>query len=109
MIQMQAGLPESVERRTAVIAEHAQKGSALLGTVLAASALIAPALAAGAEAQRAGGRLRLRGAGGPGAAARMARGWNAKQVTLPLEKTLETLDRRRRKAQIAARHALVLG
>jgi hypothetical protein len=39
-------------------------------------------------------------------AARMARGWNAKQVTLPLEKTLETLDRRRRRAQIAARHAL---
>ncbi len=39
-------------------------------------------------------------------AARMARGWNATQVTLPLEKTLETLDRRRRKAQIAARHAL---
>lgn len=33
MIQMQAGLPESVERRTAVIAEHAQKVSALLGTV----------------------------------------------------------------------------
>jgi hypothetical protein len=42
-------------------------------------------------------------------AARMARGWNATQVTLPLEKTLETLDRRRRKAQIAARHALALG
>ena len=46
-------------------------------------------------------------------AARMARGWNATQVTLPLsaaplEKTLETLDRRRRKAQIAARHALAL-
>lgn len=39
-------------------------------------------------------------------AARIARGWNATQVTLPLEKTLETLDRRRRKAQIAARHAL---
>jgi hypothetical protein len=42
-------------------------------------------------------------------AARLARGWNATQVTLPLEKTLETLDRRRRKAQIAARHALALG
>ncbi len=42
-------------------------------------------------------------------AARMARGWNATQVTLPLEKTLETLDRRRRRAQIAARHALALG
>ena len=41
-------------------------------------------------------------------AARMARGWNAKQATLPLEKTLETLDRRRRKAQIAARHALAV-
>ncbi len=46
-------------------------------------------------------------------AARMARGWNATQVTLPLgktplEKTLETLDRRRRKAQIAARHALAV-
>ena len=44
-------------------------------------------------------------------AARMARGWNATQVTLPLAKapldqTLETLGRRRRKAQIAARHAL---
>ena len=47
-------------------------------------------------------------------AARMARGWNATQVTLPLgktplQKTLETLDRRRRKAQSAARHALALG
>lgn len=42
-------------------------------------------------------------------AARMARGWNATQVTLPLEKTLETLDRRRRRAQIAARHALAIG
>ena len=39
-------------------------------------------------------------------AARMARGWNATQVTLPLEQTLETLTRRRRRAQIAARHAL---
>ena len=42
-------------------------------------------------------------------AARMARGWNATQVTLPLEETLETLDKRRRRAQIAARHALALG
>ena len=42
-------------------------------------------------------------------AARMARGWNATQVKLPLEQTLERLDRRRRKAQIAARHALALG
>ena len=41
-------------------------------------------------------------------AARMARGWNATQVNLPLEETLERLDRRRRKAQIAARHALEL-
>jgi hypothetical protein len=39
-------------------------------------------------------------------AARLARGWNAEQVTLPLERTLETLTRRRRRAQIAARHAL---
>jgi hypothetical protein len=39
-------------------------------------------------------------------AARIARGWNASQVTLPLERTLDTLARRRRRAQIAARHAL---
>jgi hypothetical protein len=39
-------------------------------------------------------------------AARMARGWNAQQVTLPLEHTLDALARRRRRAQIAARHAL---
>ena len=39
-------------------------------------------------------------------AARRARGWNATQVTLPLEKTLESLNRRRRRAQIAARRAL---
>jgi hypothetical protein len=37
---------------------------------------------------------------------RMARGWNAQQVGLPLEDTLRALDRRRRRAQIAARHAL---
>ena len=42
-------------------------------------------------------------------AARLARGWNAMQVTLPLEKTLEALNRRRRRAQIAARHALDAG
>ena len=42
-------------------------------------------------------------------AARLARGWNAMQVTLPLEKTLESLNRRRRRAQIAARHALDAG
>jgi hypothetical protein len=39
-------------------------------------------------------------------AARLARGWNAKQVQLPLEQTLRELNRRRRRAQIAARHAL---
>lgn len=39
-------------------------------------------------------------------AARLARGWNGHQVTLPLEQTLETLTRRRRRAQIAARHVL---
>jgi hypothetical protein len=39
-------------------------------------------------------------------AARLARGWNAQQAALPLEHTLETLDRRRRRAQIAARHAI---
>ncbi len=39
-------------------------------------------------------------------AARLARGWNAQQVRLPLEETLRSLDRRRRRAQIAARHAL---
>jgi hypothetical protein len=38
--------------------------------------------------------------------AQLARGWNAQQVTLPLEHTLEALSRRRRRAQIAARHAL---
>jgi hypothetical protein len=36
----------------------------------------------------------------------MRRGWNAKQVGLPLQDTLRTLDKRRRRAQIAARHAL---
>jgi hypothetical protein len=39
-------------------------------------------------------------------AARMARGWNARQTQLPLEATLSALARRRRRAQIAARHAL---
>ena len=37
---------------------------------------------------------------------RLARGWNAQQVGLPLEDTLRALDKRRRRAQIAARHAL---
>jgi hypothetical protein len=40
------------------------------------------------------------------AAARMARGWNARQAELPLDATLTALARRRRRAQIAARHAL---
>jgi len=39
-------------------------------------------------------------------AARMSRGWNAEQAQLPLEATLSALTRRRRRAQIAARHAL---
>jgi hypothetical protein len=38
--------------------------------------------------------------------ARLARGWNAQQVSLPLEEALKELTRRRRRAQIAARHAL---
>ena len=40
--------------------------------------------------------------------ARLARGWNAQQASLPLEETLKTLTQRRRRAQIAARHALGL-
>jgi len=36
----------------------------------------------------------------------MARGWNGTQVTLPLAETLKEVDLRRRRAQIAARHAL---
>ena len=39
-------------------------------------------------------------------AAQLARGWNAEQVSLPLEETLQEITRRRRRAQIAARHAL---
>ncbi len=39
-------------------------------------------------------------------AARMARGWNGEQTQLPLEARLSALTRRRRRAQIAARHAL---
>ena len=38
--------------------------------------------------------------------ARLARGWNGQQVSLPLEETLRELTRRRRRAQIAARHEL---
>jgi hypothetical protein len=41
-------------------------------------------------------------------AARLARGWNASQVSLPLEDTLNALTLRRRRAQIAARKALEL-
>lgn len=41
-------------------------------------------------------------------AAQLARGWNARQANLPLDDTLEMLSRRRRRAQIAARHALGL-
>jgi hypothetical protein len=37
---------------------------------------------------------------------RMARGWTGRQVSLPLEDTLKALTLRRRRAQIAARHAL---
>jgi hypothetical protein len=39
-------------------------------------------------------------------ATQLARGWNAEQVRLPLADTLKELDLRRRRAQIAARHAL---
>jgi len=41
-------------------------------------------------------------------AAQLARGWDARQVHLPLEETINALTRRRRRAQIAARHALGL-
>lgn len=37
---------------------------------------------------------------------RLARGWNAQQVRLPLDETIAELTTRRRRAQIAARHAL---
>ena len=42
------------------------------------------------------------------AAEQLAKGWNASQVGLPLEDTLNQLSLRRRRAQIAARHALEL-
>ena len=42
------------------------------------------------------------------AAAQLARGWNATQTELPLAERLETLARRRGRAQIAARRALGL-
>jgi hypothetical protein len=41
-------------------------------------------------------------------ASQRARGWNAEQGQLPLEETLNALRLRRRRAQIAARHALGL-
>jgi hypothetical protein len=41
-------------------------------------------------------------------AAQLARGWNATQTELPLTARLETLARRRGRAQIAARRALDL-
>ncbi len=41
-------------------------------------------------------------------AAQLARGWNARQVSLPLAGTLDQLSRRRRRAQIAARRVLDL-
>lgn len=39
-------------------------------------------------------------------AARMARSWDAHQVALPLQAVIDDTHRRRRRAQIAARHAL---
>src|SRR5262245_25762982 len=41
-------------------------------------------------------------------AARLSRGWNAEQTSLPLSDVLESAGRRRRQAQIAARKALGL-
>jgi hypothetical protein len=38
--------------------------------------------------------------------AQLSRGWNAEQARLPLAETLKELDTRRRRAQIAARHAI---
>jgi hypothetical protein len=42
-------------------------------------------------------------------AARLARGWNASQVSLPLDEKLRQLDLARRRAQIRARRVLGLG
>jgi len=42
------------------------------------------------------------------AADQLARGWNAAQAELPLAGKIEEVTRRRRRAQIAARHALAL-
>lgn len=39
-------------------------------------------------------------------AMQLRRGWNAEQVHLPLAEKLQELTRRRRRAQIAARHTL---
>jgi hypothetical protein len=39
-------------------------------------------------------------------AAQLARGWNGEQARLPLADTLKELTTRRRRAQIAARHAI---
>lgn len=41
-------------------------------------------------------------------AAQLASGWNATQSRLPLAETIARVDRQRRRAQIAARHALEL-
>ena len=38
--------------------------------------------------------------------AQLSRGWNAEQARLPLADTLRELNTRRRRAQIAARHAI---
>jgi hypothetical protein len=42
------------------------------------------------------------------AAEMLARGWNATQADLPLAERIEETHRRRRRAQIAARHAIGL-
>ncbi len=39
-------------------------------------------------------------------AGELARAWNATQLELPISDTLDEIDRRRRRAQMAARHAL---